>query len=170
MPPWGNGPVQYKIHSEGRAYIEEHFPHLDRFLQCQVELSSNRKEKEKEIEIEIEKSRIDKTDIKKHKTIKRDDNQPVKNLRDKKERLNRLRRQANVAHKKVEKVIHDASLAANNRYQRAIHEVHSMAKNRTLPTSENLSSDSILYFMLLLIILLVALLCKKNTSKDLKKN
>lgn len=36
MPPWGNGPEQHKIHSLGKAYIEDNFPHLDKFLTCRV--------------------------------------------------------------------------------------------------------------------------------------
>ena len=37
MPPWGNGPEQPKIAVGGRAYIEENFPNLDKFLRCVVE-------------------------------------------------------------------------------------------------------------------------------------
>lgn len=36
MPPWGKGPVQHKIHDLGLKYMEEEFPHLDRFLTCHV--------------------------------------------------------------------------------------------------------------------------------------
>ncbi len=37
MPPWGNGPQQHKIQQGGRAYVDEYFPHLDRFHRCHVE-------------------------------------------------------------------------------------------------------------------------------------
>lgn len=37
MPPWGNGPVQQKIHGpDGLSYITENFPHLDHMLECHV--------------------------------------------------------------------------------------------------------------------------------------
>lgn len=36
MPPWGQGPVQGKIHS-GREYIDENFPLTDSFETCHVE-------------------------------------------------------------------------------------------------------------------------------------
>ncbi|GKY98975.1 hypothetical protein MPSEU_000853200 [Mayamaea pseudoterrestris] len=35
-PPFGHGPAQGKIHT-GRAYIDEHFPLLDSFQECQTE-------------------------------------------------------------------------------------------------------------------------------------
>jgi hypothetical protein len=37
MPPWGEGPVQQKIHGPGGlSYISENFPLLDHFLRCDV--------------------------------------------------------------------------------------------------------------------------------------
>jgi hypothetical protein len=37
MPPWGEGPVQQKIHGPGGlSYILENFPLLDHFLKCEV--------------------------------------------------------------------------------------------------------------------------------------
>ena len=37
MPPWGNGPIQQKIHGpDGHSYITENFPLLDHMLQCHV--------------------------------------------------------------------------------------------------------------------------------------
>lgn len=36
MPPWGQGPVQGKIHS-GRSYIEDNFPLTDKFHTCTVQ-------------------------------------------------------------------------------------------------------------------------------------
>mmetsp|Transcript_14035 Transcript_14035/g.41106 ORF Transcript_14035/g.41106 Transcript_14035/m.41106 type:complete len:143 (-) Transcript_14035:50-478(-) len=36
MPPWGDGPKQHKIEKEGRKYIEDNFPLLDKFLRCTV--------------------------------------------------------------------------------------------------------------------------------------
>jgi hypothetical protein len=37
MPPWGNGPVQQKIHGpNGHSYITENFPLLDHMLECHV--------------------------------------------------------------------------------------------------------------------------------------
>lgn len=36
MPPWGNGPEQPLIAAHGKAYIEENFPNLDKFLKCTV--------------------------------------------------------------------------------------------------------------------------------------
>lgn len=161
MPPWGKGPVQYKIHSEGRAYIEEHFPHLDRFLRCQVELSSKSVKQDKKSGVEKE-----------HKMPKKlihNDNQPLKNLREN-GRMKRLRRQAIAAKSKFQEVIHDASSVAHSKYQHAIHEVNSMAKTRTLPTVGHFTSESFFYIILLLIVLLVGFLCKKTTSKNLKKN
>uniref|UniRef100_A0A7R9WAA1 PPIase cyclophilin-type domain-containing protein n=1 Tax=Pseudictyota dubia TaxID=2749911 RepID=A0A7R9WAA1_9STRA len=35
-PPYGNGPKQHKIEREGRKYIENDFPLLDKFLRCTV--------------------------------------------------------------------------------------------------------------------------------------
>jgi len=43
MPPWGKGPEQGKIYT-GRNYIDQNFPHTDKFITCQVE----RKEDEEE--------------------------------------------------------------------------------------------------------------------------
>lgn len=40
IPPFGKGPVQGKIYSEGRQYIDEHFPDLDSFIKCEVTRSS----------------------------------------------------------------------------------------------------------------------------------
>ena len=34
MPPWGNGPEQWKISKRGEAYINEEFPKLDKFNSC----------------------------------------------------------------------------------------------------------------------------------------
>lgn len=34
--PWGKGPTQHKINTLGNRYIEEEFPHLDKFLTCHV--------------------------------------------------------------------------------------------------------------------------------------
>mgnify|MGYP000041213356 CR=1 FL=1 len=39
-PPFGNGPSQQRIH-EGRQYIDENFPHLDSFLECEVTRSTD---------------------------------------------------------------------------------------------------------------------------------
>ena len=37
MPPWGNGPIQQKIHGpNGHSYITENFPLLDHMLECHV--------------------------------------------------------------------------------------------------------------------------------------
>ena len=36
MPPWGEGPVQQKIHGHPE-YIEENFPKTDKFHHCKVE-------------------------------------------------------------------------------------------------------------------------------------
>lgn len=37
MPPWGEGPVQQKLHgADGLSYILENFPMLDHFLSCDV--------------------------------------------------------------------------------------------------------------------------------------
>ncbi len=36
MPPWGNGPEQWKINKYGLAYVNKEFPHLDKFLTCHV--------------------------------------------------------------------------------------------------------------------------------------
>lgn len=35
MPPWGNGPVQQKIHN-GPQYIENNFPEMDQIIHCTV--------------------------------------------------------------------------------------------------------------------------------------
>jgi hypothetical protein len=35
MPPWGEGPIQGKIHN-GPQYIEDNFPKTDKFLTCSV--------------------------------------------------------------------------------------------------------------------------------------
>lgn len=50
MPPWGHGPKQHLIRQGGAAYIETHFPHLDKFIECKV---SSRKE-----DNEIEKADV----------------------------------------------------------------------------------------------------------------
>jgi len=47
MPPWGEGPVQGKIHSHPE-YIEEGFPLTDKFLQCTVKRSGTSVVKENE--------------------------------------------------------------------------------------------------------------------------
>ena len=39
MPPWGEGPVQQKIHG-GPEYIEQNFPLTDKFVRCKVTTSS----------------------------------------------------------------------------------------------------------------------------------
>ena len=36
MPPWGNGPVQHKISTLGRRYIDEEFPNLDEIISCNI--------------------------------------------------------------------------------------------------------------------------------------
>ena len=36
MPPWGNGPVQQKIHGNPN-YIEDNFPKTDKFIHCRTE-------------------------------------------------------------------------------------------------------------------------------------
>lgn len=36
MPPWGKGPVQQNIHTEGRKYIDDNFPLLSHFNECEV--------------------------------------------------------------------------------------------------------------------------------------
>mmetsp|Transcript_4233 Transcript_4233/g.5320 ORF Transcript_4233/g.5320 Transcript_4233/m.5320 type:complete len:93 (+) Transcript_4233:160-438(+) len=36
MPPWGKGPDQGKIQTEGYAYLEENFPNLDYLSFCQM--------------------------------------------------------------------------------------------------------------------------------------
>jgi hypothetical protein len=45
MPPWGNGPVQGKIHGHPE-YLEENFPELDKFVHCKVERLNVEQEKE----------------------------------------------------------------------------------------------------------------------------
>lgn len=45
MPPWGEGPVQDKIHS-GSKYIEDNFPLSDHFLECVVERDSKKPQSE----------------------------------------------------------------------------------------------------------------------------
>lgn len=37
LPPWGKGPLQHKIQTEGKKYMDEEFPLADRFLKCKVE-------------------------------------------------------------------------------------------------------------------------------------
>lgn len=37
MPPWGKGPVQNMISKKGSSYIETEYPHLDKFINCEVE-------------------------------------------------------------------------------------------------------------------------------------
>jgi hypothetical protein len=39
MPPWGHGPLQNKIHNQGRAYIDTEFPLIDSFDSCTVQRS-----------------------------------------------------------------------------------------------------------------------------------
>jgi hypothetical protein len=43
MPPWGQGPVQGKIHG-GPSYINDNFPKTDKFLHCKVERLNIEKE------------------------------------------------------------------------------------------------------------------------------
>jgi peptidyl-prolyl cis-trans isomerase A (cyclophilin A) len=38
MPPWGHGPDQPKMRSEGLEYMQQHFPEMDRFTTCTVEI------------------------------------------------------------------------------------------------------------------------------------
>lgn len=40
MPPWGEGPVQQKIHGHPE-YIEQNFPLTDRFVHCRVTRSGS---------------------------------------------------------------------------------------------------------------------------------
>jgi hypothetical protein len=40
MPPWGKGPTQQDIRSQGISYIQENFPLIDSFLECKVKRSS----------------------------------------------------------------------------------------------------------------------------------
>jgi peptidyl-prolyl cis-trans isomerase A (cyclophilin A) len=49
MPPWGKGPEQHKINARGKAYIEEEFPHLDKFLTCHVLRPPPSEEEEEEL-------------------------------------------------------------------------------------------------------------------------
>jgi hypothetical protein len=41
MPPWGKGPTQQDIRSQGISYIQENFPLIDSFLECKVKRSSD---------------------------------------------------------------------------------------------------------------------------------
>lgn len=43
MPPWGKGPVQGKIYN-GPKYIEDNFPLIDKFLECEVERTNSGEE------------------------------------------------------------------------------------------------------------------------------
>jgi hypothetical protein len=52
MPPWGNGPVQGKIHS-GRSYIEDNFPLTDKFLTCTVQRKRSQSPDQNETEEEV---------------------------------------------------------------------------------------------------------------------
>ena len=36
MPPWGHGPEQNKVRKGGEEYMLENFPHLDKFIHCDV--------------------------------------------------------------------------------------------------------------------------------------
>lgn len=38
MPPWGNGPEQWRIEEEGRKYVEKNYPMIDKFKTCTVNL------------------------------------------------------------------------------------------------------------------------------------
>jgi len=40
MPPWGKGPLQNKIRNRGRSYIDEEFPKLDYFKNCEARVLS----------------------------------------------------------------------------------------------------------------------------------
>ena len=45
MPPWGKGPIQHKIRTEGAKYISENYPQLDSFKTCTVSNSLEKEEK-----------------------------------------------------------------------------------------------------------------------------
>jgi cyclophilin family peptidyl-prolyl cis-trans isomerase len=47
MPPWGHGPEQPKIRSQGLSYMQEQFPEMDRFTTCTVEIITGQQPKEK---------------------------------------------------------------------------------------------------------------------------
>jgi hypothetical protein len=36
MPPWGNGPEQWRIEEEGMSYMEKNYPMMDKFETCTV--------------------------------------------------------------------------------------------------------------------------------------
>lgn len=55
MPPWGHGPGQHKIEQGGEAYIETQFPHLDKFIHCEVETETDEIEAENETDMVQEK-------------------------------------------------------------------------------------------------------------------
>jgi len=38
MPPWGNGPEQWRIEEEGINYMEKNYPRMDKFTTCTVNL------------------------------------------------------------------------------------------------------------------------------------
>eukprot|EP00590_Aulacoseira_subarctica_P004790 CAMPEP_0172424098 /NCGR_PEP_ID=MMETSP1064-20121228/21237_1 /TAXON_ID=202472 /ORGANISM="Aulacoseira subarctica , Strain CCAP 1002/5" /LENGTH=276 /DNA_ID=CAMNT_0013165855 /DNA_START=22 /DNA_END=852 /DNA_ORIENTATION=+ len=38
MPPWGEGPEQWRIEEEGEEYMEENYPLMDKFKTCKVKV------------------------------------------------------------------------------------------------------------------------------------